>query len=164
MKSCGIISLSCPARNATIEHNCSRLAASHFLQIFRVPSPLQRNLRDGALDSAEIFDREFDGSCADIFFEACQLGRAGDWNNTRLLGQQPSQRDLSRCRLLLFCELAKQINHGLICFPSLWAKARNDVAEIGAIERCILVDLAGKEALAKRAKWNEADPEFLKGR
>ena len=163
-KASGIISISCPARNADTEHNGSRLAADHFLQVFRVPSPFQRNLRDGALDLAEIFGREFYGSCADIFFEARQLGRARDGNNPWLLGQQPSQRDLSRGRLLLFCELAKQINQGLICSPGLWGKARNDVTEIGTIERCILVDLAGKEAFAKRAKWNESDPEFLKGR
>src|SRR6266403_3921607 len=142
----------------------SRLATDHFLQTFRVPSPLQRNLRDGALDFAEIFRREFYGSCADIFFQARQLGRARDRNNPRLLSQQPSQRDLSRCRLLLFCELAKQINHGLICFPSLWSKARDDVAEIGTIELCVLVDLAGKEAFAKRTEWNESDPQFLECR
>ena len=31
-----------------------------------------------------------------------------------LLGHQPSQLDLSRCGLLLLCELAKHINQGLI--------------------------------------------------
>jgi len=93
-----------------------------------------------------------------------KLRRPGDWNDPRLLRKQPSERDLSRCRLLPFCDVGKQINQGLIRFSSLWGKARDDVAEIGAIELRILGDLAREEALTKRAKWNESDPEFLKGR
>src|SRR6266487_4416876 len=59
---------------------------------------------------------------------------------------------------------AKQINQGLIRFSSLWRKARDDVAEVGTVERRVFVDLAREEALPKRAKWNEADSEFLEGR
>src|SRR6266446_7642407 len=92
-----------------------------------------------------------------------ELGRAWDRHDPRLLCKQPSERDLSRGRLLSFCEFAKQINQGLICFPSLWAKTRDDVAEIGAVELGILVDLAREEALSQRAKWNESDPEFFEG-
>ena len=93
-----------------------------------------------------------------------QLGCTRDRHNPRLLRKQPGKRDLRRCRLLSFCNLAQQINQGLIRFPSLWGKARDDVAEIGFIELRIFVDLASKEAFTKRAEWNESDPEFLERR
>src|SRR4029077_3604588 len=86
-----------------------------------------------------------------------------DRNNPRLLGEQPCEGYLSRCCLLSLCDLAQQINQPLIRFSSFWSKARDDVAEIGAIEFRIFVDLAGEEALTKRAKWNESDPEFFEG-
>jgi hypothetical protein len=54
------------------------------------------------------------------FFESYEFW----WNNPRLLGKQPSERDLSRRRLLRFCDLAKQINQGLIRLPSPRRKAR----------------------------------------
>src|SRR6202166_4254407 len=143
---------------------CWGLTTDHFLQIFRVASPLHGDLRDGALNFAKIVGRELDRNCSKVFFEARRLGRARDRNNPRFLDQQPSQCDLRRCRLLFFCELAKQIHDGLICFASLGGKARNDITEISAIKLRILVDLAGQETLAKWAKWNEADAQFLKSR
>ena len=93
-----------------------------------------------------------------------QLRGARDRNDPRLLGKQPGERDLSRCRLLPFCDLAKQINQGLIRFPSLRRKARDDVAEVGTVERRVFVDLSREEAFAQRTEWNEADPEFLERR
>src|SRR5437867_248031 len=111
----------------------------------------------------KVVECEFDGSCCKILIEAMGLRRPGDWNDPRLLRKQPSERDLRRCRLLPFSDSVKQINQRLIRFPSLQGEARDEVAEIGAIELRILGDLAGEEALAKRAKWNESDPEFLEG-
>src|SRR5262249_45394473 len=93
-----------------------------------------------------------------------QFCGARDWNNPRLLGKKPGERYLSGCRSLPFCGLAKQVNQSLIRFPSLRRKAREDVAEVGAVERSVFVDLAREEALPQRAIWNEADSEFLKGR
>src|SRR5262245_14834630 len=93
-----------------------------------------------------------------------QLGGAWDWNHPRLLGKKPGERYLSGCRHLPFRDLAKQINQGLIRFPSLRRKAREDVAEVGAVERSGFVYLSREEALPQRAIWNEADSEFLKGR
>src|SRR5437879_7096128 len=86
-----------------------------------------------------------------------------DRNDPILVLKQPSERYLSRIRLLPFCYFAKQINQRLIRFASLWGKARDDVAEIGAIELRIFGDLASEEALTKRAKGNESDPEFFEG-
>src|SRR5712692_6139206 len=90
-----------------------------------------------------------------------QLGRARDWHDPRFLRKQPSERDLSRCRLLLLRKSAQQIHQRLIRFPVLWRKARDDVAEIAFVELRIFADLPGEEALAQRAKWNESDAEFL---
>src|SRR5262245_60785186 len=93
-----------------------------------------------------------------------QLRGARNWRDPRLLGKQPGERYLSRRRLLPFRDLAKQINQGLIRLPSLRRKAREDVAEVGTVERSVFVDLSREEAFPQRAIWNEADSEFLEGR
>src|SRR5271157_636861 len=112
----------------------------------------------------EIIGRKLHYSGSDVLFKTMQLCCTGDRHDPRLLGEQPSDRDLSRCCLLLFCNLTKQINQCLICFPGLWAKARDDVAEVGAIELRVFVDLAREEACTKRAERNKSDSEFLKCR
>lgn len=84
---------------------CSGLATDHFLQIFRVASPLHGDLRDGSLNFAKIVGRERNRNCSQVFFEARQLGRARDRNNPRLLDQQPGQCDLRGCGLLFSASL-----------------------------------------------------------
>src|SRR6185369_3718874 len=93
-----------------------------------------------------------------------KLRRPGDWYDPRLLREQPGEGDLSGRRLLAFCDCAKQIDQRLIRLASLWGEARDDVAEIGAIELRIFGDLAGEEALTERAEWNESDTELLECR
>src|SRR5271157_2284640 len=93
-----------------------------------------------------------------------QLRGAWDRNNPRLLRKQPSECDLSRCRLLPCCNAAEQINQGLIRLESLRREARESAAEVGAVESRVFVDLAREEALAQRAIGNEANSEFLEGR
>src|SRR6476620_6197033 len=93
-----------------------------------------------------------------------QLRGAWDWNNPRLLGQQPGERDLSRCRLLPFCDAAEQIDQGLIRLESLRCEARQSAAEVGAVELRVFVDLAREEALTQRAVGDKADSEFFEGR
>src|ERR1700736_843406 len=112
----------------------------------------------------EIFRCKFDFRCSEVFFKTMQLGCARDRNDPRLFCKQPSQCDLSRCRLLLFRESAEEVNQRLIRFTILWGKARDDVAEIRTIELRVLVDLAREKTLTERAKWNESDPEFFKRR
>jgi hypothetical protein len=63
-----------------------------------------------------------------------QLRSAWDRNHPRLLGKQPSERDLGRCRLLPFCDAAEQVNQGLIRLESLRREARQGAAEVGAVE------------------------------
>src|SRR5882762_11593142 len=118
----------------------------------------------GAFDRAEIVGCKFDCCRTDVFFEAMQLGRAWDWNYPWLLRQQPSQSDLTRRRLLPLCDLLKQIDQGVIRFSIRRRKPRDGVAKIGAIESRRFVDLACQETLSQRAKWNEADSKFFKGR
>src|SRR6266567_4615873 len=103
-------------------------------------------------------------SRSDVLLQARELRGTRNRHDPGLLGKQPGERDLRRGRLLAFCDLAKQIDQGLIRFPSLWRKARDDVAEVGMVERGVFVDLSREEALAERAKWNEGDSELLEGR
>src|SRR5512147_1249767 len=112
----------------------------------------------------EILGRKFDGSRPDVLLETVELRGTWDGNDPRLLGQQPSERDLSGCRLLPFGDLAEEIDQSLIRFPSLSREAREDVAEVGTVERGALVDLSRQEALPERAVGDEADSEFLHGR
>src|SRR5881628_2472096 len=91
-----------------------RSATRHLLQVLGVPSPLDRDLRGGAIDLTEIVGREFDRSRSDVLVQALKLPGARDWNNPRLLGEQPGKRDLSRCRLLPLPDPAEQINQDLI--------------------------------------------------
>src|ERR1035437_6760615 len=93
-----------------------------------------------------------------------QLCGTWDRSNPRLLGQQPGERDLGRCRLLPFPDAGEQVNQGLIRLQSLRREARQGAAEVGAVELRIFVDLARQEALAQGAVWDKADSEFLKGR
>ena len=125
---------------------------------------MHRDLRGGALDLAEVVGRQFDGSRPDVLLQAMQLRGARDRNDPRLLGEQPGERDLGRRRLLPLRDLAEQIDQGLVRLPGLRREARDDVAEVGAVERRVLVDLAREEALAQRAERNEADAEFLERR
>src|SRR5271169_1010682 len=82
----------------------------------------------------------------------------------RLLGNQPGECELRRCRLLSFCDLCQQINQGLIRFSSLRAKARYDIAEVRAVELGVFIDLPSEKALAQRTKRNKSDPQFFESR
>ena len=83
-----------------------------------------------------------------------QLRGAWNRNNPGLLGEQPSERDLSRGRILPLGDRTQQIDQCLIHFPSFRRKARDGVAEIGTIERRVFVDLAREEAFAQRTVRN----------
>src|SRR5260370_33969561 len=93
-----------------------------------------------------------------------QLRCAWDWNDPRLPRTQPRKRDLSRCRLLAFCDLAKQMNQCLIRFSRFRRKARELVAEVGIVKRSVFVHLSREKTSAQRAKWNKTDSEFLECR
>lgn len=141
-----------------------RSSTRHLLQLFGVSRSLDCDLRSGIIDVTQIVGCQFDGDCPDVLFQAMQL--CGTWNrhNPRFLSQQPSDRDLSRGRLLLLRDRTEQIDQGLIRFPSFRRKARDGVAEVGTIERRVFVDLACEEAFTQRAERNEADFECFECR
>src|SRR5712691_10303627 len=136
----------------------------HPRQVFRVPIPLHGDLRGGAFDLAQVVRRQVDGGGSDVLLEPLQLPGSRDGHDPWLPGEQPGERDLSRCRLLPFRDPGEQVDQGQIRLPSLRREARHDVAEIGAVERRALVDLPREEALAQRAEGDEADPELLECR
>src|SRR5438034_8132289 len=148
-----------------IADNRARIASETrpFFKGFGVSRPLHRDLRGSALDVAQIVGRELDGSGSDVLLQAMQLRGTRDGNDPRVLGKQPGECDLSRCRLLSFCDDVQHIDQCLVRLPSFRRKARNDVAEVRTVERRVLVDLSREEAFAKRTKWNEPDSEFLEG-
>src|ERR1700756_1211616 len=116
------------------------------------------------IDLSKIIRHKFDCRCSNVLLQPLQFRRAWNWNDPRLLRKQPGKRDLSRRGFLPFCDLAKHINQHLICFSSLRRKARESTAQVGTVERSVLVHLARKETSAERTKWNESDSEFLKCR
>ena len=146
------------------DFSVSRSATDQLLQMFRIPGSLHRDLGQRRFDVAQIVRRQLDGGRADVLLQTMQLRGAGDRHDPRLLSQQPGERDLGGRRLLPRCDSREQIDQGLVCLARLRREAGNDVAEIGAVERRVLVDRAGEEALAQRAEGDEADPEFLKRR
>src|SRR5438552_7950383 len=135
-----------------------------FLQLLGVPRPLDRDVRGGALDLAEIVRGQPDCRGADVLFQARQFGRARDWYDPRLSGQEPRERDLRRCRLLPIRNVPQDMHDGLIRLPRLRREARNDVAEIRVHKRRFLVDRARQEALAEGTEWHKPDAELLQGR
>src|SRR5437588_2357839 len=93
-----------------------------------------------------------------------QLRGAWDRYNPGLLGQQPRERDLSRCRLLSFRDLAEQIDERLIRLESVRREAGQGAAEIGAIELRVFVNLSREKAFTQGAVRDKADSEFLERR
>src|SRR2546421_679162 len=141
----------------------SRSEAGPLLEGVGVARSVDRDLQGGAVDLTEIVGRQIDRSRAEVLFEALQLASARDRNDPGLLGEEPGERDLRMRRVLLFCDPAKQIDQRLVRLPSLRREPRNDVAEVGTVERRALVDLPRQEALAQRAERNEPDAEPLEG-
>jgi hypothetical protein len=118
------------------------------LQFLGVSSPSYLDLGGGTIDLAEVVGRQFDCHCSDVLVQARQLRGAWDRNDPRFLSEQPGQRDLSRCRLLPFCDAAEQFNQNLIGLERLWREARERAAKVGAVEGRVLVDLARKKTFS----------------
>src|SRR5579864_9656758 len=129
--------------------------------MFGIPSSLDRDLCSGAFDLAQIVTRQLNRDCSNVFFQTMQLGRARNWNDPWLLGEQPRKCDLSRRRLFPLCNLGKKIHQRLIRFPVLRRKARERAAEIIALDRGVFVNFPSEEAFPKRAIWNKTNSQFL---
>src|SRR5580765_3444745 len=141
-----------------------RSAAGHLLELLRISRAEHRNLCGGAIDLAEIVGSQLESRRAGVLLEPLLLCGARNGHNPRLLRQQPGERDLCRARLLQLAYRTQQIHQPLIRLPGLRREARHDVAEIGAVEGRVLVDLSREEALAERTEGDEPDAEFLERR
>jgi len=88
----------------------ARSAFAHLFYVFGVPAALHRDLCSGAIDRMDIFRRKLDGNCPNVLSQALQLPCARDRHDPRFLRKQPGQGNLCGCRILLFGDVAKQIN------------------------------------------------------
>ena len=70
---------------------------------------LDGDLRGDGIDVPDIVGCKLDRRRGDVLIKAAELGRAGDWNDPRLLGQQPCQRDLRGRGMLLRADVFQQI-------------------------------------------------------
>src|SRR5438034_1150933 len=125
---------------------------------------MHRDLGSCTVDLSEIAGCEFDCNGSDVLVQATQLRGAWDWNDPRLLGQQPRQGDLSGRRLLPLADLAEQINQGLIRLERLRCEAREGAEKVVTVEGRFLIQLSREKTLAQRAVRNEADAEFFERR
>ena len=91
------------------------------------------------LDLAEIVGSELDLRGGDVLGQAVQLGGTRDRDEPRLLRQNPGECDLGGCRVLALGDLGQEVDEGAIRLPCLRAEAGNTVAEVGAVERRVLV-------------------------
>src|SRR6218665_378278 len=153
------------ARTANLVLASARLSATDpCLKARGIPIPLHRDLGKGAINVAQLIGCQLNGGRSDVLLQAMQLGGPRDRHDPRLPGQQPGERELGTRHLLPVRDFAEKINQGLVRCPGLWREARDDVAEILAVERRALADRAREEALAEWEEGHEADPELLQGR
>ena len=72
-----------------------------------------------------------------------------------------ARHDLRGRRLLPFRECLQPVDERQIRLPVFRCEARDDVAEVRAVERRLLVDFPGEKTFAERAERYEANPELL---
>src|SRR5688572_32238006 len=81
-----------------------------------------------------------------------------------LLRKNPCKCNLGWRRVLPLSDGAEQVYQRPVGLPRLRRETGYSVAEIGAVERCVLVDLAREITLAQRAERNKADSELFENR
>ena len=90
--------------------------------------------------------------------------RARDWDNPRLLRQQPGKRDLARCRVFALRHSLEEIDDCLIRLSILGVETRQRTSKIRAIDLRLFINLAAQEPFSQRAERHEPDAEFLERR
>ena len=118
----------------------------------------------GAINLPQVVVAQSNLGAAEVLLEPVTLRRPGDRYDPRFLRQQPRERDLRGRGLVPLREPGQPLNERQIRLPIFGGEARDDVAEVRAVEGRRLVDLSGEEAFAERAERNEADPELLEDR
>src|SRR6266478_1414031 len=95
----------------------------------------------------EVVGGEFDCNCSKVLVQTRQLSRARDRNDPWLLGEEPGERDLSRCRLHPSYDVAEQIDDLLVGLPGIGSKAWEPGPNVGGVERHRGINLPREEAL-----------------
>jgi hypothetical protein len=126
--------------------------------MFRISGSLKYDPRNRAVDGAKLLGREFDRSCADVFLQAMQLRGARYRHDPRLVREKPGERDLGRRHFFPGSDFAELIDQGVIRLARLRREAGDDVAEIGAVERRVLVDRTREETLPSGLKGTKPMP------
>src|ERR1700691_4110877 len=127
----------------------------------RIPGSFNLDLRGSFLPGPHIFGRQLYVCSAKVFFETRKLRRAGNGNDPRLFRKQPGKRDLRGRCLLLMSKCGNHIDQSLIRLAIVLTESGHSVAEVGAVELRLGVNLAGQETLAKRAERNEPDSKLF---
>src|SRR3954447_5709353 len=117
-----------------------------------------------AIDFPQVVSGELNAGRAEVLLQSIAFRRSRDWHDPRLLCQQPGQGDLRRCGFFAPGEGLQPLDEGEIRLPILLGEAGDDVAEVGRIERGLVVDLAGEKTFAQGTEWHEANSEFLERR
>src|SRR5215212_6557701 len=96
------------------------LPVDHPLGALAVPRSMRCQLC--VLDLAEIVGRQLDISCRNVLFETVQLGRTGDRDDPRLLGEQPGERDLRGRCVLAYGDPSQQVDKAVLAFRASGSK------------------------------------------
>ena len=94
-----------PARLISTFRPSIVLASGHRERTFGQTRTLQRNLRSGCVDLAQIVGRKLDLHRPEIFIEPIELRGAGDRYDPRFLSEQPCERDLRRSCIFALSDL-----------------------------------------------------------
>lgn len=129
-----------------------------------VPGSFHGDLGCRGVDFPEVGGRQLDLGRPGVFLQAMRLGGAPDGDDPGLLGEQPGEGELGGGRVLPLGNLAEQVDEGLVCLAGLGREAGDDVAEVGAVEPGVLVDLAGQKTLPEWVVGYEADAKLLERR
>src|SRR3954463_2999677 len=123
------------------------------------------DLRNRALELAQLLGREPHVRSSQVLVQMGQLGRARDGDDPRLLGHHPRQGYLRRCGASGPAERVEHLDDSQIGPDRVRFEARQGVAiVVSGVEPGVLADRAAKKAPIERTVWHKADPELFEHR
>ena len=103
----------------------------------RSPGAQHLDCRGSSWDFIKNFAGKLDRRGSQVLVQAPHFSRARNRRNPRLLGQQPGERDLCRCRIYLERDTFEQIDERLVGLESLGRKAREDASNTHSMPQTI---------------------------
>src|SRR5207245_5215246 len=94
-------------------------------------------------------------------FKALQFRGAGNRNDPGFLCEEPGERDLSGCRILLRGECSNQIHKSAICLAGFRREAGETAAIILLVKLRVFRNRPREESLAKRSEASKADAKLF---